>query len=69
MPEAGADTPYSPWREPRAQTYQSNGNGMSVLSVFTGMTALCGNGVTCPTYHRTTERPDEDGPSPQTPCD
>ncbi len=74
MRAVGAGTPKSPWREPRparAQTYQSDGNDMSELSVSTDMTALGGNGVTCPStrYHRTPERPVEDGRSPWTPCD
>jgi hypothetical protein len=75
----GARTPNSPWREPptrthrgracRAQTYQSDGSGMSELSVSTDMTALCGNGVTCPNmrYDSAPERPVENGRSPQTP--
>lgn len=79
MRAIGARTPNSPWREPparthralthRAQTYQSDGSGMSELSVSTDMTALCGNGVTCPNtrYHRAPERPVENGRSPQTP--
>ncbi|GAB3141573.1 hypothetical protein GCM10027161_28730 [Microbispora hainanensis] len=56
-------------RTRRAQTYQSDGSGMSELSVSTDMTALCGNGVTCPNkrYHSAPERPVENGRSPQTP--
>ena len=74
MRAAGARTPKSLCREPgpaRAQTYQSDGNDMSELSVSTDMTALRGNGVTCPNarYHRTPGRPDEDGRSPRTPCE
>ncbi|GAB3889395.1 hypothetical protein GCM10027612_31670 [Microbispora bryophytorum subsp. camponoti] len=74
MRAVGARTPKSPWRVPRptgAQTYQSDGNDMSELSVSTGMTALRGYGVACPNarYHRTPERPDDNGRSPRTPCE
>ncbi|MET9069074.1 hypothetical protein [Streptosporangium sandarakinum] len=55
-----ADAPYVPWREPReatrllryalhrqgfTHTYQSNGNGMSVLSVQTDLTVWCRSGL------------------------
>ncbi|GAA0406859.1 hypothetical protein GCM10009530_68860 [Microbispora corallina] len=54
-----AGTPYLPWRDPGeatrllryalhrqgfTHTYQSNGNGMSVLSVSTDLTVWCKNG-------------------------
>lgn len=54
------DTPYLPWRDPCeatrllryalhrqgfTHTYQSNGNGMSVLSVLTDLTVWCKNGL------------------------
>ncbi|GAA2902293.1 hypothetical protein GCM10010517_68180 [Streptosporangium fragile] len=54
------DTPQAPWHDPReatrllryalhrqgfTHTYQSNGNGMSVLSVLTDLTVWCRNGV------------------------
>lgn len=101
-----AGTPYLPWRDPCeatrmlryalhrqgfTHTYQSNGNGMSVLSVSTDLTVWCRNGsfvwheddflITHPSddpdgatrlimrHHRTPERPDDDGLSPETPCD
>ncbi|GAA0839455.1 hypothetical protein ACFQVD_20755 [Streptosporangium amethystogenes subsp. fukuiense] len=53
------DAPYPPWRDPReatrllryalhrqgfTHTYQSNGSGMSVLSVLTDLTVWCKNG-------------------------
>ncbi|GAA3512738.1 hypothetical protein FHR32_004918 [Streptosporangium album] len=55
-----SDTPYLPWRDPCeatrllryalhrqgfTHTYQSNGNGMSVLSVQTDLTVWCKNGL------------------------
>ncbi|MEU9887367.1 hypothetical protein AB0M95_33825 [Sphaerisporangium sp. NPDC051017] len=54
-----AGTPYLPWHDPReatrllryalhregfTHTYQSSGNGMSVLSVTTGLTVWCRKG-------------------------
>ncbi|MBB2912299.1 hypothetical protein FHS43_003579 [Streptosporangium becharense] len=53
-------TPYTPWHDPReatrslryalhrhgfTHTYQSNGNGISVLSVLTDLTVWCRNGL------------------------
>ncbi|GAA3133656.1 hypothetical protein GCM10017600_78370 [Streptosporangium carneum] len=53
-------TPYPPWRDPReatrllryalrrhgfTHTYQSNGNGMSVLSVLADLTVWCRSGL------------------------
>ncbi|MEV7012855.1 hypothetical protein [Streptosporangium sp. NPDC051022] len=55
-----AGTPYLPWRDPReatrllryalrrhgfTHTYQSNGTGMSVLSVLIDLTVWCRNGL------------------------
>jgi hypothetical protein len=55
-----AGTPYLPWRDPReatrllryalhrqgfTHTYQSNANGMSVLSVLTDLTVWCRDGL------------------------
>jgi hypothetical protein len=57
---AHAGTPYLPWRDPReatrllryalhrqgfTHTYQSNANGMSVLSVLTDLTVWCRDGL------------------------
>lgn len=54
------DTPYLPWHDPReatrllryalhrrgfTHTYQSNGNGMSVLSIRTDLTVWCKDGL------------------------
>ncbi|GIH77734.1 hypothetical protein Plo01_41630 [Planobispora longispora] len=59
MPLVRADAPYLPWRDPCeatrllryalhrqgfTHTYQSNGNGMSVLSVLTDLTVWCKSG-------------------------
>ncbi|MDP9861169.1 MULTISPECIES: hypothetical protein [Streptosporangium] len=60
MPSIRADAPYLPWRDPCeatrllryalhrqgfTHTYQSNGSGMSVLSVLTDLTVWCKSGL------------------------
>jgi len=60
VPSVRTNTPHALWRDPReatrllryalhrqgfTHTYQSNGNGMSVLSVLTDLTIWCKNGL------------------------